>query len=92
MTPSFVPRHAVSRAIFALAVSALGASCQTDSGGAGGQLMRLESAMAMTPTASHQPVISQLKFSACACRATGQGWRWNSAAMRRHSSAGPARK
>ena len=37
MTLSFVPRHAVSRAILALAVSALGASCQTDSGGAGGR-------------------------------------------------------
>lgn len=35
MLPSFVPRQAVSRALFALAVSALGASCQPDSGGAG---------------------------------------------------------
>ena len=35
MLPSFVPRQAVLRALFALAVSALGASCQPDSGGAG---------------------------------------------------------
>ena len=37
MTPSFVSRHAVSRALFALAISALGASCQPDSGGTGGR-------------------------------------------------------
>jgi peptidyl-prolyl cis-trans isomerase A (cyclophilin A) len=35
MTLSFVPRHVLSRAIFTLAISALGASCQPDSGGAG---------------------------------------------------------
>jgi peptidyl-prolyl cis-trans isomerase A (cyclophilin A) len=37
MTPSFLPRHAVLRALFAVAVSAFGASCQADSGGSGGR-------------------------------------------------------